>query len=69
MTSSSTAALRRGSSLRCRRKPGGLLPWRGDSPVRLDGRNRYLDVVHGVRNGRCALFDTETGDLTPFGEG
>jgi hypothetical protein len=37
--------------------------------VRLDGQNRYLVVIHAVWDGKCALFDTKAGDLTPFGEG
>jgi hypothetical protein len=49
--------------------PDGLLPWRGGRPVVLDDQNRYLVVVHGVWDGRCALFDTKTSELTPFGEG
>jgi hypothetical protein len=49
--------------------PDGLLPWRGESPVSLGSQNRYLVVVHGVWDGKCALFDTKTGELTPFGEG
>jgi predicted phosphodiesterase len=49
--------------------PEGLLPWRGEGPVRLDGQTRYLVVIHAVWEGRCALYDTATGDLTPFGEG
>lgn len=48
--------------------PDGLLPWKGECPVKLDRQNRYLVVVHGVWDGRCALFDTETGNLTPFGD-
>jgi predicted phosphodiesterase len=48
--------------------PDGLLPWRGESPVRLDGQSRYLVVVHAVWQGRCALFDTATNELLPFGE-
>jgi hypothetical protein len=28
--------------------PDGLLPWRGEGPVRLDHRTRYLAVVHAV---------------------
>jgi hypothetical protein len=47
----------------------GALPWRGDRPVQLDASRRYLVVVHAVWDGKCALFDTTTGDLTPFGEG
>jgi hypothetical protein len=48
--------------------PAGPLPWRGDAPVRLDSRQRHLVVVHAVWEGRCALFDTSTNDLIPFGE-
>jgi hypothetical protein len=47
--------------------PDGMLAWRGEKPVRLDSRNRYLVVVHAIWDGKCALFDTETNDLTPFG--
>jgi predicted phosphodiesterase len=47
--------------------PSGLLPWRGENPVHLDSQNRYLVVVHAVWEGRCALFDTETNELTPIG--
>jgi predicted phosphodiesterase len=49
--------------------PEGIIAWQGDRPVRLDRANRYLVVVHGVWNGRCALFDTDTNELIPFGEG
>jgi hypothetical protein len=49
--------------------PGGVLPWRGEGQLRLDNANRYLVVIHAVWAGKCALFDTKTGDLTPFGEG
>jgi hypothetical protein len=48
--------------------PNGLLPWRGEAPVRLDERVRYLIVVHAVCDGKCALFDTETNELAPFEE-
>ena len=48
--------------------PDGLLLWRGENPVALDSRNRYLVVVHAVWDGKCALFDAKTGELTPFGE-
>jgi hypothetical protein len=47
--------------------PDGLLPWQGAEPVRLDSQNRYLVAVHAVWDGRCVLFDTSTGELTPFG--
>lgn len=46
--------------------PAGLLPWRGEGPVRLDPRERYLVVVHAVWDGKCALFDTQTNELLPF---
>jgi predicted phosphodiesterase len=49
--------------------PEGLVPWRGEGPVALAGPGRYLVVVHAIWDGRCALFDTQTGQLTPFGEG
>jgi hypothetical protein len=45
----------------------GLVPWRGDRPFSLAGPARYLVVVHAVWHGRCALFDTETNLLSPFG--
>jgi hypothetical protein len=40
----------------------------GVGPVRLDNRTRHLVVVHAVWDGKCALFDTETNDLLPFGD-
>ena len=49
--------------------PDGVLPWRGERELHLDFANRYLVVVHAVCDGKCALFDTETNDLIPFGEG
>jgi hypothetical protein len=49
--------------------PAGLLPWRGDRPVCLDATKRYLVVIHAVWDGKFALFDTKTDELTPFGEG
>jgi hypothetical protein len=48
--------------------PAGVLPWRGERQVCLDSSNRYLVVVHAIWDGKCALFDTKTGDLIPFGE-
>lgn len=46
--------------------PDGPLPWQGEQPVALSRPNRYLVIVHAIWAGRCALFDTETGVLTPF---
>jgi Calcineurin-like phosphoesterase superfamily domain len=49
--------------------PQGVLAWRGDRQLCLDSINRYLVVIHAVWDGKCALFDTKTGEMTPFGEG
>jgi hypothetical protein len=46
----------------------GIDPWRGERPLSLAGTDRYLVVVHAVSQGRCALFDTEAGLLTPLGQ-
>jgi hypothetical protein len=35
--------------------------------VCLAGPARYLVVVHAVTNGWCALYETETSELTPLG--
>jgi hypothetical protein len=47
--------------------PEVVLPWRGDRPVCLAGPARYLVVVHAVKDGWCALYDTETSELRPLG--
>lgn len=49
--------------------PDGIIPWRGAQRLCLDSANRFLVVIHAVWHGKCALFDTETNDLIPFGEG
>ena len=46
--------------------PNGLMPWRGERPLLLDGRERYLVAVHAVWDGKCALFDTQTNELVPL---
>jgi hypothetical protein len=46
----------------------GVTAWRGERPVCLAGPDRYLVVVHAVWHGRCALYDTDTSQLTPFEE-
>src|SRR6516162_1698695 len=48
--------------------PEGVTAWRGEQRVCLDKANRYLVVIHAVWDGKCALFDTKTAELTPFGE-
>jgi len=49
--------------------PAGLKPWRGEGPVRLDDPVQHLVVVHAVWDSNCALFDTQSNTLIPFGEG
>jgi hypothetical protein len=49
--------------------PTGVNDWQGKAPVKLDHDDQYLVVVHAVWAGRCAMFDTKTHDLIPFGEG
>jgi predicted phosphodiesterase len=49
--------------------PHGPLPWDGRRPLLLDPGRRHLVAVHAVCAGRCALFDTATRELVPFGEG
>lgn len=45
----------------------GVMNWQGETPVNLARGNQYLVVVHAVFAGKCALFDTKTNDLIPFG--
>jgi hypothetical protein len=45
--------------------PTGVLPWRGEEPISLK-EGRYFVVVAGVAEGRCAIFDTATQELTPI---
>jgi predicted phosphodiesterase len=49
-------------------RPEGVMAWRGKQQACLDSASRHLVVVHAVWDGKCALFDTKTGALTPFGE-
>jgi Calcineurin-like phosphoesterase superfamily domain len=49
--------------------PGGVIGWQGEKPVNLSHAKRHFVVVHAVWAGKCALFDTTTNDLIPFGEG
>jgi hypothetical protein len=44
----------------------GPLPWHGEGPITLDPSERYLVGIAAVCEGRCAVFDTETGTLTPI---
>lgn len=47
--------------------PTGVFAWEGEKLVNLDHGNQHLVIVHAVWAGKCALFDTKTNDLTPFG--
>jgi hypothetical protein len=47
--------------------PEGVVEWKGDRRLYLDIADRYLVAVHAVCDGKCALFDTKTNDLIPFG--
>jgi hypothetical protein len=49
--------------------PDGMIAWRGDRRLCLDPARRYLVAIHAICDGKCALFDTTTGELTPFGSG
>jgi predicted phosphodiesterase len=45
--------------------PDGIEPWFGDRPVCLKER-RYFVVVGALCDGRYAIFDTDSAELTPF---
>ena len=46
--------------------PQGLTSWQGESSIKLDRETRYLVGIHAVCEGGCAIYDTETTELTPF---
>ena len=46
--------------------PAARLIWDGGSPIVLDARKRYLVVVAAVCDGWCAVFDAESGQLSPY---
>jgi hypothetical protein len=48
-------------------RPGVILGWAGEKPIRLDGDNRYLILVAAVCDGKFAIFDSDTLELVPFG--
>ena len=45
--------------------PDGPVRWSGDRPIQFNRDRRYLVVVAAVRDGYCAIYDTETDVLTP----
>jgi hypothetical protein len=44
----------------------GLVPWDGTTPIRLQAPERYLVAVAAVCQGYCAVYDTESCELTPI---
>lgn len=47
--------------------PDGIQDWIGQTSVRLND-GRYFVVIGALCEGRYAILDTETGELTPFNE-
>jgi predicted phosphodiesterase len=45
--------------------PDGIDPWRGDSLIALRP-GRFFAVIGAVCDGRYAIFDTDSAELTPF---
>jgi predicted phosphodiesterase len=46
--------------------PRGLLEWQGGEPLMLNRPHRHFVAVSALLNGRFAVFDTQTKELTPF---
>jgi hypothetical protein len=46
--------------------PERSIPWDGRQPVRLRPPERYLIAVGAVCQGSCAVYDTESHELTPL---
>jgi hypothetical protein len=44
----------------------GVMPWDGATPIKLDPSERYLVVVAAVCEGWCAMYDTQSFELTPI---
>jgi len=49
--------------------PQGPIAWEGTGPFRYRAAERYLTVVHAVREGWCALYDSERDELEPVAIG
>jgi len=47
--------------------PQGCLPWNGTTPLVMQSDQRYLVAVAAVCDGWCAIFETESRVLVPFG--
>lgn len=46
--------------------PEGPTEWRGQRPIVLDPRSRWMCVLGPLMDGRCALFDADSGLLEPI---
>lgn len=46
--------------------PRGPIDWDGSRRLTLLPQQRYLVIIGGVFQGRCAVLDTATGDLDPL---
>ena len=46
--------------------PKRQVPWEGEGSFRYEADQRYLTVVHAVRDGWCALLDSDRGELEPI---
>ena len=47
----------------------GIVPWNGETPIKLNATQQHLVVVNAVCHGYCALFDTTSNELIPFNDG
>jgi hypothetical protein len=45
--------------------PEGIHTWHGQQPIRLT-QGRYFVVIGALCEGRCATYDTATGELIPI---
>jgi len=46
--------------------PSGPLAWHGERPIQLAPPERYMLILHALCRGHAAIYDTETGWLTPL---
>jgi hypothetical protein len=45
----------------------GIVAWDGLTPIKLEPPERFLVVVAAVCDGWCAMYDTQSCELTPIG--
>jgi len=46
--------------------PDGMSDWHGESPIQLQPDQRYFITIAALCDGDYAMFDTDSGELTPF---